>query len=139
MRRLVRARRFYGTPRSKIRYVRYFEDFPVRPVTNAWFDIAGAVQDRADPKVYVVQTSNKIIERCVLMTTDPGDLVLDPTCGSGTAAYVAEKWGRRWITCDTSRVAVTFDRKSVVSGKSVSVRVDLGGRRIIKKKKKIIK
>ncbi|MFA7540852.1 MAG: site-specific DNA-methyltransferase [Lysobacterales bacterium] len=115
MRRLARARRFYVTPKSKIRYVRYFDDFPVRPVTNAWFDIAGAVQDRADPKIFVVQTSNKIIERCLLMTTDPGDLVLDPTCGSGTTAYVAEKWGRRWITCDTSRVAVTLAKQRLMT------------------------
>jgi len=115
MRRLSRARRFYITPKGKIRYIRYFSDFNQRPVTNAWFDIAGAVQDRADPKVYVVQTSNKIIERCVLMTTDPGDLVLDPTCGSGTTAFVAEKWGRRWITCDTSRVAVTLAKQRLMT------------------------
>jgi adenine-specific DNA-methyltransferase len=115
MRRLARARRFYITPKGKIRYVRYLKDFNQKPVTNAWFDIAGAVQDRADPKVYVVQTGNKIIERCLLMTTDPGDLVLDPTCGSGTTAYVAEKWGRRWITCDTSRVAVTLAKQRLVT------------------------
>ena len=115
MRRLARARRFYITPKDKLRYVRYFADFNQRPVTNTWFDIAGAVQDRADPKVYVVQTSNKIIERCLLMTTDPGDLVLDPTCGSGTTAFVAEKWGRRWITCDTSRVAVTLAKQRLMT------------------------
>ena len=115
MRRLARTRRFYVTPKSKVRYVRYFEDFSFRTVTNAWFDIAGAVQDRSDPKVYVVQTSNKIIERCLLMTTDPGDLVLDPTCGSGTTAFVAEKWGRRWITCDTSRVATTLAKQRLMT------------------------
>ncbi|MDY0070947.1 MAG: site-specific DNA-methyltransferase [Porticoccaceae bacterium] len=115
MRRLARASRFYITPKGSIRYVRFFSDFNQRPITNAWFDIAGAVQDRADPKVYVVQTSNKIIERCLLMTTDPGDLVLDPTCGSGTTAFVAEKWGRRWITCDTSRVAVTLAKQRLMT------------------------
>ena len=93
MRRISRSKRLIITPKNKLRYLRYFSDFDQKPVTNAWFDIAGAVQDRADPKVYVVQTSNKIIERCLLLTTDPGDLVLDPTCGSGTTAYVAEKWG----------------------------------------------
>ncbi|WP_411833166.1 site-specific DNA-methyltransferase [Pseudoxanthomonas mexicana] len=115
MRRLARSRRFYVTPKSKIRYVRYFDDFPAKPITNTWFDIAGAVQDRADPKVYVVQTSNKIVERCLLLTTDPGDLVLDPTCGSGTTAFVAEKWGRRWITCDTSRVAITLAKQRLMT------------------------
>lgn len=62
-----------------------------------------------------MQTSNKIIERCLLLTTDPGDLVLDPTCGSGTTAYVAEKWGRRWITCDTSRVAITLAKQRLMT------------------------
>jgi len=115
MRRLTRANRFLITPRGKIRYVRFFTDFDQVPITDNWFDIAGAVQDRADPKVYVVQTSNKIIERCLLMTTDPGDLVLDPTCGSGTSAYVAEKWGRRWITCDTSRVAISLAKQRLMT------------------------
>lgn len=115
MRRLARSYRFQITPKNKIRYIRFFEDFVVKPVTNAWFDVAGAVQDRSDPKVYVVQTSNKIVERCLLMTTDPGDLVLDPTCGSGTTAYVAEKWGRRWVTCDTSRVAVTLAKQRLMT------------------------
>ena len=85
------------------------------PVANLWGDISGAVQSRSDPKVYVVQTSAPVIERCLLMTTDPGDLVLDPTCGSGTTAYVAEKWGRRWITCDTSRVAVTLAKQRLMT------------------------
>ena len=115
MRRIALSKRLIITPKNKLRYLRYFTDFDQRPVTNAWFDIAGAVQDRADPKVYVVQTSNKIIERCMLMTTDPGDLVLDPTCGSGTTAYVAEKWGRRWITCDTSRVAITLAKQRLMT------------------------
>lgn len=115
MRRLTRANRFLITPRGKLRYVRFFTDFDQVPITDNWFDIAGAVQDRADPKVYVVQTSNKIIERCLLMTTDPGDLVLDPTCGSGTTAFVAEKWGRRWITCDTSRVAIALAKQRLMT------------------------
>jgi adenine-specific DNA-methyltransferase len=115
MRRLSLARRFQITPRGKLRYVRYLSDFDQRPVTNAWFDVAGAVQDRADPKIYVVQTSNKIVERCLLMTTDPGDLIFDPTCGSGTSAFVAEKWGRRWITCDTSRVAIALAKQRLMT------------------------
>ena len=115
MRRIALSKRLIITPKNKLRYLRYFADFDQRPVTNAWFDIADAVQDRADPKVYVVQTSNKLIERCILMTTDPGDLVLDPTCGSGTTAYVAEKWGRRWITCDTSRVAITLAKQRLMT------------------------
>ena len=88
---------------NTLRYVRFIEDFPVFPLNNLWTDtvVAGFASD----KKYVVETSAKIVERCLLMTTDPGDLVLDPTCGSGTTAYVAEQWGRRWITCDTSRVA----------------------------------
>jgi adenine-specific DNA-methyltransferase len=115
MRRLARANRLIVTPKNKIRYLRLFDDFNQSPITNAWFDIAGAVQDRSDPKAYVVQTSNKIIERCLLMTTDPGDLVLDPTCGSGTTSFAAEKWGRRWITCDTSRVAVTIAKQRLMT------------------------
>ena len=71
----------------------------------------------ADPKVYVVQTNTKIVERCLLMTTDPGDLVLDPTCGSGTTAFVAERWGRRWITIDTSRVALALARQRLMGAK----------------------
>jgi adenine-specific DNA-methyltransferase len=90
--------------------VRFLEDFPAYPITGVWDDVAGAAD-----KVYVVQTSHSIIERCLLMTTDPGDLVLDPTCGSGTTAFVAEKWGRRWITCDTSRVAVTLTKQRLMT------------------------
>src|SRR5207253_2283493 len=74
-----------------LKYVRYFDDFVVKSITNIWDDTV--VAGFADPKVYVVQTSTKVVQRCVLMTTDPGDLVLDPTCGSGTTAYVAEQWG----------------------------------------------
>jgi adenine-specific DNA-methyltransferase len=109
MERLVRASRVSDRA-STIAYVRFLEDFPAYPVTNIWDDVAGAAD-----KVYVVQTSQSIIERCLLMTTDPGDLVLDPTCGSGTTAFVAEKWGRRWITCDTSRVAVTLAKQRLMT------------------------
>ena len=78
---------------NSLRYIRYLDDFSVFPLANVWSDIGG-VQSRADPKIYVVQTSTTAVQRCVLITTDPGDLVLDPTCGSGTTAYVAEQWGR---------------------------------------------
>ena len=84
-------------------------------VSNLWADISGAVQSRTDPKVYAVQTSPQVIQRCLLMTTDPGDLVLDPTCGSGTTAYVAEQWGRRWITIDTSRVPLALARQRLLT------------------------
>ena len=86
---------------------------PGFPLTNVWTDTVSAGFSR--PKVYVVQTNTKVIERCLLMTTDPGDLVLDPTCGSGTTAYVAEQWGRRWITIDTSRVALALARTRLMA------------------------
>jgi DNA modification methylase len=92
-------------------YKRYIDDFPVFPMTTNWTDTASSFM--AD-KMYVVQTTAKVIERCLLMTTDPGDLVLDPTCGSGTTAYVAEQWGRRWITIDTSRVALALARQRLM-------------------------
>jgi len=91
----------------------YRDEFPYEPFTNLWDDITGT--GFGERKVYVVQTLPGIVERCVLMTTDPGDLVLDPTCGSGTAAYVAERWGRRWITCDTSRVALAIARQRLLT------------------------
>jgi adenine-specific DNA-methyltransferase len=94
-------------------YVRYIDDFPVFPVTNLWDDTV--TSGFADKKVYVVQTSPVILHRCLLMSTDPGDLVLDPTCGSGTTAYVAEQWGRRWITIDTSRVALALARTRLMA------------------------
>jgi len=97
-----------------IRYVRYLNDFPVFPLTNNWTD-TGGVQSRTDPKVYAVQTGTTVIARCIFMTTDPGDLVIDPTCGSGTTAYVAEQCGRRWITCDTSRVALTLAKQRLMT------------------------
>ena len=98
------------------RYLRFLDDFPVFPTNNVWMDVGG-IQSRTDPKVYVVQTNTKVIERCILMTTDPGDLVLDPTCGSGTTAYVAEQWGRRWITIDTSRVALALARARIMGAR----------------------
>ena len=97
-----------------LRYRRFFDDYPVYPITNIWEDILG-IQSRSDPKIYVVQTSTSAIERCLLMTTDPGDLVLDITCGSGTTACVAEQWGRRWMTCDTSRVAITLAKQRLMT------------------------
>ena len=99
---------------STIYYVRFWNDFPFRPLTNLWVDTAAG--GFAEDRLYVVQTGLKVIERCILMTTDPGDLVFDPTCGSGTTAYVAEQWGRRWITCDTSRVAAHARQAAVDDG-----------------------
>ena len=98
-----------------LRYIRYIDDFPVFPINNLWSDtsVAGFASD----KVYVVETLAKIIERSILMFSDPGDLVLDPTCGSGTTAYVAEQWGRRWITIDTSRVALALARARVMGAR----------------------
>ncbi|MBK5282400.1 MAG: hypothetical protein JJE16_09955 [Nitrospiraceae bacterium] len=113
LQRLASLRRLMAQG-TKLRYVRYLDDFPVFPLTNLWPDIGG-VQSRSDPKVYAVQTSATAVQRCLLMTTDPGDLVLDPTCGSGTTAYVAEKWGRRWITADTSRVPLALARQRLLT------------------------
>ena len=95
---------------NTLRYKRYFDDHPVYPINNFWTE-----QLSEQNKDYVVQTNEEVIKRCLLMTTDPGDLVLDPTCGSGTTAYVAEKWGRRWITCDTSRVAVALAKQRLMT------------------------
>lgn len=96
-------------------YLRYLGDFPASPRSNLWDDTV--TSGFGEPKVYVVQTHPRVIERCILMTTDPSDLVLDPTCGGGTTAYVAEQWGRRWITIDTSRVALTLARQRLLSAK----------------------
>ena len=111
MRRLSAAQRLEATG-SRVGYVRRLSDFPAYPINNVWTDVGASFMG---DKVYVVQTNQKVIERCLFMTTDPGDLVLDPTCGSGTTAYVAEKWGRRWITCDTSRVAVTLAKQRLMT------------------------
>lgn len=114
MDRLKKADRIQPS-RDTLNYIRYFDDFSAMPINNMWHDVGGAVQSRSDPKVFVVQTGTSVLQRCILMTTDPGDLVLDPTCGSGTTAYVAEQWGRRWITCDTSRVALTIARQRLMT------------------------
>ncbi|MCZ8111143.1 MAG: site-specific DNA-methyltransferase [Betaproteobacteria bacterium] len=98
---------------NTLSYVRYFQDFPVQSINNFWDDTT--VAGFADEKVYVVQTTAKVIQRCILMTTDPGDLVLDPTCGSGTTAHVAEQWGRRWITSDTSRIALNIAKTRLMT------------------------
>lgn len=102
---------------DRIFYRRYAEDFPVRSLGNIWDDTQFGGFARDERKTYVVQTLAKIIERCILMATDPGDLVLDPTCGSGTTAYVAEQWGRRWITIDTSRVALALARTRLMAAR----------------------
>ena len=115
MGRIAKAERVIEEGRS-IRYVRCLDDFSIVPKTNVWLDIGG-VQSRTDPKVYVVQTATEAIKRCILMVTDPSDLVLDPTCGSGTTAYVAEQWGRRWITIDTSRVALALARARIMGAR----------------------
>ena len=112
--RLLKADRVVTTG-TKLYYARFIDDFGVFAHTNSWTDtvVAGFASD----KRYVVETSTKVVERCLLMTTDPGDLVLDPTCGSGTTAYVAEQWGRRWITVDTSRVALALARARIMGAK----------------------
>src|SRR6185369_6531045 len=115
MGRLLRSDRVELTGNS-LAYVRFHEDFLASAINNLWDDIGG-IQSRADPKVYVVQTPGKLVQRCLLMATDPGDLVLDPTCGSGTTAYVAEQWGRRWITIDTSRVALALARARIMGAR----------------------
>jgi len=112
MKKLALAGRIHKA-RNSIQYVRMTDDFAYQPINNVWTDV-GTGNFTAD-KVYVVQTNTKIIERCTLMATDPGDLVLDPTCGSGTTAVVAEQWARRWITIDTSRVAIAIARSRLTA------------------------
>ncbi len=107
--RIICAGRVSGSA-TTLRYKRFLDDFPAYQISNVWTDVAGSPD-----KMYVVQTAAAVIQRCLLMTTDPGDLVLDPTCGSGTTAFVAEKWGRRWITCDTSRVAITLAKQRLMT------------------------
>ena len=109
MQRLLKANRIMA-PGKLPTFIQYHDDFPVQRLHNLWNDTHGATD-----MTYVVQTSIKVIQRCLLMTTDPGDLVLDPTCGSGTTAYVAEQWGRRWITIDTSRVAIALARQRLLT------------------------
>ena len=109
MKSLLKEKRIQITGKTP-RYVRYFDDFPAIELDNNWTE-----QLSEQNKDYVVQTSNKVIQRCLLMTTDPGELVLDITCGSGTTAFVAENWGRRWITCDTSRIAITLAKQRLMT------------------------
>ena len=116
MQRLLKADRVYATSGDELSYVRFFEDFPAQQLSNVWTDTVGQNQFGGE-KVYVVQTALKMVERCILMTTDTGDLVLDPTCGSGTTATVAEQWGRRWITIDTSRVALALARARIMGAR----------------------
>ena len=112
MKRLADAGRVH-VAKNSIRYRRFVDDFPYQERGNIWTDtITG---NFTDEKIYAVQTNTKVIERCALLTTDPGDLVFDPTCGSGTTAVVAEQWGRRWITCDTSRVSIALARQRIMS------------------------
>jgi len=111
MAKLARAGRVSWAGKT-VRYTRYLDDFPVLPISDRWDSMQIGTE-----LTYVVQTSPKIIERCLLMVTDPGDLVLDPTCGSGTSAYVAEQWGRRWITIDTSRVALALARTRIMGAR----------------------
>lgn len=114
MDRLLAARRIDVSSKGGLGYIRYFEDFCAMPITGLWTDTVGQNQFGGD-KVYVVQTALPVLTRCILMATDPGDLVLDITCGSGTTAYIAEQWGRRWITCDTSRVALTLTKQRMMT------------------------
>ena len=111
MMKLIKASRVASTGKS-IRYKRFLKDFPAYEINNVWEDISVGTD-----KIYVVETSASIVQRCVLMCTDPGDLVLDSTCGSGTTAYVAEQWGRRWITIDTSRVALALARARIMGAR----------------------
>jgi adenine-specific DNA-methyltransferase len=114
MQRLMKANRVapMGTTLS---YIRFLDDFVVAPVNNIWAD--SMMSSRSEQKIYVVQSSAKVVQRCMVMATDPGDLVLDPTCGSGTTATVAEQWGRRWITIDTSRVALALARARIMGAR----------------------
>ena len=111
MSRIAFAGRMHGGDRS-LNYAKFIDDFPAYPIGNLWDDVSGSGE-----RWYVVQTSQKVIQRCMLMATDPGDLVLDPTCGSGTTATVAEQWGRRWITIDTSRVALALARARIMGAR----------------------
>ena len=111
MERVKASNRLMASGKS-LDFKRYYNDFPFKNISNWWDGFRGALD-----QVYVVQTNERLVERCVLMASDPGDLVLDPTCGSGTTAYVAEKWGRRWLTVDTSRVALTLSRARIMGAR----------------------
>ena len=114
MKRLIKANRIRSATNS-LNYVRFINDFRAQAIGNVWSDTGTG--SFTDDKVYVVQTGTKVVQRCILMATDPGDLVLDPTCGSGTTAHVSEQWGRRWITIDTSRVALTLARARIMGAR----------------------
>jgi len=114
--RLIKAHRVGLSSDENLGYIRFLDDFPAFELTDIWTDTVGQNQF-GGPKTYVVQTALSVVERCLLMATDPGDLVLDPTCGSGTTAYVAEQWGRRWITIDTSRVALALARARIMGAR----------------------
>ncbi|MBW2075447.1 MAG: site-specific DNA-methyltransferase [Deltaproteobacteria bacterium] len=118
--RLLEANRIFRTG-DTLKYKMFYSDFGYMPLTNSWHDTAGGY---SNVKRYVVETNPKVIQRCILMTTDPGDLVFDPTCGSGTTAYVAEQWGRRWITCDTSRVALALARQRLLTATYPYYKID---------------
>jgi adenine-specific DNA-methyltransferase len=111
MSRLAESERLW-VGKNQLRFKSYISDFGLKRLTNFWTGVGGAKNP-----IYVVQTNSRLVERCLLMTSDPGDLVLDPTCGSGTTASVAEQWGRRWITCDTSRVALSLARQRLMTAK----------------------
>jgi adenine-specific DNA-methyltransferase len=113
MKRLLRADRLEAG-RNSLNYIRFIDDYPAMPLRNVWTDVGSSL---GGDKLYVVQTSPRIVERCVLMATGPGDLVLDPTCGSGVTATVSEQWGRRWITIDTSRVALALARARIMGAR----------------------
>lgn len=121
IRRLAEAERLLPQ-KTTVRYKRYFDDFRAYPLNSLWTDVGGAADRR-----YVVQTNSTVVERCMLMTTDPGDLILDPTCGSGTTAAAAEQWGRRWITIDTSRVAISIARQRLLTSRFDHFRTKGGG------------
>jgi adenine-specific DNA-methyltransferase len=114
MSRLLKANRVQPATNS-LTYVRYLDDFRAQAIGNVWTDTGTG--SFTDEKIYVVQSGSKLVQRCILMASDPGDLVLDPTCGSGTTAYVAEQWGRRWITIDTSRVALALARARIMGAR----------------------
>jgi adenine-specific DNA-methyltransferase len=126
MDRLKAARRLIAVG-DTLSYVRFIDDFPAFPIGSQWNDTV--TSGFASDKLYVVQTNTKVVQRCLMMTTDPGDLVLDPTCGSGTTAYVAEQWGRRWITIDTSRVPLALARQRLLTAtfKWFELKDDTGG------------
>jgi len=111
--RLAKSERLESTD-NRLGYVRFLDDFAAMPISNIWTDVSSSFMS---DKMYVVQTNKKVFERCVLMATEPGDLILDPTCGSGTTAFVAEQWGRRWITIDCSRVSIAIARQRLLTSK----------------------